>query len=409
MARTGTEDLPNGPETPASGPVFVGAQIYRGSSYGSAHPLAIPRVPTVNDLCRKLGWLTHDNYRSSPRAKPAALTAFHTPTYIAALVQAESEQSVSALVRERHGLGTLANPVYPEMFRRPATSVGGVMLGAAIIANGGTAYVPGGGTHHGMPDRANGFCYLNDPVMGILSLKQQGLRRVVYVDIDAHHCDGVEAAFSGQEGVRLISIHEENRWPFTGALTDTAGGTAFNLPVPRDLNDTEFRLALEQFVLPAVAEFHPDAIVLQCGCDAVLEDPLSRLALSNNCHWEAVSALNELSDRFLVLGGGGYNPWSVARCWAGVWATLNGLEIPDRLPDDSQSILAALRWKRKSGHAPPDHWITTLRDSPRQGPVRDEIRSRVQALRRRLFSDRRSTGGGGDWSSGERSVLMGPR
>ncbi|MEO9778202.1 MAG: acetoin utilization protein AcuC [Sedimentitalea sp.] len=371
----------------AKEPIYIGARIYRASSYGGSHPLAIARVPTVTDLCKAMGWLPQQQYRNSPRAKPSALQAFHTGEYVAALQAAEDNQQVSDDTRTRHGLGTLSNPVHPHMFRRPATSVGGVLFGAALIANGGVAYVPGGGTHHGMPDRANGFCYFNDPVLAILSLRRQGLERIAYVDIDAHHCDGVEAAFHGAEDVRLISVHEENRWPFTGALTDTAGGTAYNLPVPRDLNDTEYDLILDRVVLPTVVKFRPDAVVLQCGADALLEDPLARLALSNASHWKTVAALGALCDRFLVLGGGGYNPWSVARCWAGVWATLAGHDIPDVLPEQARAVLSPLKWNRKAGFQPPAQWIETLRDPSRHGPVRDDVRSRVRYLTDRLSAE----------------------
>lgn len=331
-----------------------------------------------------MGWLPGTAYRSSPRAKPVALTAFHTPDYIAALQRAEREQAVTDTVRRRHGIGTLSNPVYPQMFSRPATSVGGVLLATGLIANGGIVHVPGGGTHHGMPDRANGFCYVNDPVLAILSLQRMGIGRIAYVDIDAHHCDGVEHALSGTDGVRLISVHEEKRWPFTGKLDDTGGGTAFNLPVPQGLNDTEFDLILDRFILPAVADFKPDAIILQCGADAVLEDPLSRLALSNGSHWKTVAALRPLAPRYLVLGGGGYNPWTVARLWTGVWATLCNHDIPERLPMPARSVLAALTWGRSQGRQVPDHLISTLKDPLRPGPVRGVIRDRVAHLRRRL-------------------------
>jgi len=99
-------------------PVFIGSEIYRGSSYGVQHPLAIPRVPTVIDLCRAMGWLPRAQYRTSPRAKPLALQAFHTPAYIAALQRAEAAGAVDPATRDRHQIGTLSNPVFPEMFRR---------------------------------------------------------------------------------------------------------------------------------------------------------------------------------------------------------------------------------------------------------------------------------------------------
>ncbi|MEX0286186.1 MAG: acetoin utilization protein AcuC [Paracoccaceae bacterium] len=367
-----------------SQPLFIGSEIYRGSTYGRIHPLAIPRVPTVIDLCRAMGWLRVDNYRTSPRAKPVALRAFHTDRYVRALQQVEETQTVSAETRERHGLGTLSNPVFPEMFRRPATAAGGSLLGAEIVAQGGVVYNPGGGTHHGLPDRANGFCYFNDPVLAIKALQQKGLQRIAYVDIDAHHCDGVEVAFGDMPEVLLLSTHEENRWPFTGNLEDRGQGNLFNLPLPRGVNDTEFDLILNEALLPAVAAHRPDAIVLQCGADAVAEDPLSRLSLSNNCHWRTVRTLADLCPRLLVLGGGGYNPWSVARLWSGVWAMLNDEDIPDRLPPEGEAILRALTWKRSAGRKPPDHWFTTLRDTANDGPISDVVRGRVATLGTRL-------------------------
>ncbi|MCG7518224.1 acetoin utilization protein AcuC [Ruegeria sp. Ofav3-42] len=365
-------------------PVFIGSEIYRHSTYGSKHPLAIPRVSTVIDLCRALGWLTIENYRVSPCAKPSALQRFHTPDYIAALKAAEHAQSVSDEVRVKHALGTLSNPVFPEMYRRPATAAGGSMLGAELIRDGGIVFNPAGGTHHGLPDRANGFCYLNDPVLAILALLQMGLDRVVYIDIDAHHCDGVEVAFHGSDKVRMISVHETRRWPFSGTLMDDAGGAALNLPVPRNLNDDEFSAILDQLILPATEAFQPQAIVLQCGADAVAEDPLSRLALSNNSHWQTVAALKYLAPRILVLGGGGYNPWSVGRLWSGVWATLNGFDIPDALDAEAREILEALTWSRAAGRQPSPHLVQTLRDAPNHGPIRPELKEDLRQLTARI-------------------------
>ena len=363
-------------------PRFIGSEIYRGSSYGERHPLSIPRVPTVIDLCRAMGWLPASQYINSPRARPQTLTTWHTPAYIAALQRAEAEGHVSPETRARHHLGTLSNPVFPEMFRRPATAAGGSLLATDLIAKGGVVYNPGGGTHHGMADHAGGFCYLNDPVLALKALLAQGLARIAYVDIDAHHCDGVAAAFHGEDRVLMISTHEVRRWPFTGALDDRAGSHAINLPLPRGTNDSGFAMTLHEVILPALQAMRPEAIVLQCGADAVAEDPLSRLALSNTAHWQAVSLLRPLSTRLLVLGGGGYNPWTVGRLWSGVWATLNGYEIPDRLSERARAVLAALTWTRRP-LMPADALIDTLRDAPREGGVPDELRTAIHTLRAR--------------------------
>ena len=375
---------------PLSHPVMLGHDIYRGSSYGAWHPLRIPRVSTVMDLARAMGWLPRERFLRSPRVKPAALEVWHSPAYIAALQRAEAEGTAREGDAERFGLGTVANPVFPEVWRRPATSAGGSFLAGELLARGGTVYHPGGGTHHAMPERANGFCYLNDPVLAMLALRRSGAWRIAYVDIDAHHPDGVEHGFAGDPEMLMISVHEEGRWPRTGALEDTAGGSAVNLPVPQGLNDTEMAYLREAAILPLVAGFAPDAVVLQCGADAVEEDPLSRLMLSNNAHWAIVAALRGLAPRFLVLGGGGYNPWSVGRLWTGVWATLAGHEIPDRLPAEAEAVLRGLEWRgHRRGRQPPEHWFTTMRDAPREGPVRAEIRERVAAA----LAQRRHVGG----------------
>lgn len=373
------------PGSTARKPVFIGSEVYRGSSYGAWHPLRVPRVPQVIDLCRALGFFDNFDYLNSPRARPDGLKLWHTPEYIAALQKAEQEQSVSDEVRVRHNLGTTANPVFPDMFRRPATGAGGVFLAAGLLANGGVVHCPGGGTHHGMPDRASGFCYFNDPVLGILALQRQGVSRIAYVDIDAHHGDGVEYAFSDSPEVLVISVHEENRWPRTGLLTDRGAGNVFNLPVERGLNDTEMAVILDTLILPQITRFRPDAIVLQCGADAVEEDPMSRLALSNNAHLSVVRALGPLAPRYLVLGGGGYNPWSVGRMWTRVWAELSGQDLPDRLPTAAERVLRDLSWTGlRKGRATPEHWLTTLIDLPRRGPVRPTLRTRLAQLNGRM-------------------------
>ncbi len=369
-------------------PLFLGSEIYRGSSYGGWHPLRIPRVSTAMDLSRAMGWLPREVYLTSPRAKAKALEIWHTPEYLAALQQAETTGVATDEMKARHGLGTHANPIYPEVWRRPATAAGASLLAGELLKDGGTIYHPGGGTHHGMPDRANGFCYLNDPVLAILSLRRNGAQRIAYLDIDAHHMDGVEHAFADDPDTLLISIHEEKRWPFTGALDDAGIGQTYNLPLARNLNDTEMALILDHLILPLIDQMAPDALVLQCGADAVEEDPLSRLTLSNNAHWAIIHALKDAAPRVLVLGGGGYNPWSVGRLWTGVWATLNGHDIPDRLPSNAQDVLRALTWDNHSrGKSPPEHWFTTLRDAPRPGPIRPETQDRVAylAARPRFF------------------------
>ncbi len=364
-------------------PVFIGHEIYRHSSYGGWHPLRIPRVSTVIDLARALDWLPDRQYRTSPRARVAALTEWHAPDYVAAVERAEAAGAVTEEERALYALGTPSNPVYPEMFRRPATAVGGSILAGALLEGGGVVHHPAGGTHHGLPGRANGFCYFNDPVFAVLSLRAHGVRRVAYVDIDAHHPDGVEVAFGADPDVLMLSVHEEGRWPRTGGLEDRGAGQVWNLPVPRGLNDSEMAVIREELIGPVVEAFAPEAIVLQCGSDAVEEDPQSRLSLSNRAHWAIAERLLPMAPRFLALGGGGYNPWSVGRLWTGIWGVLNGQPPPDRLPDAAEAVLRGLSWQHdRRGRNPPEHWFTTLGDVPRDGSVRPEIGARIAELYR---------------------------
>ncbi|MEM1237139.1 MAG: acetoin utilization protein AcuC [Pseudomonadota bacterium] len=342
---------------------FLGSEIYRGSSYGDWHPLSIPRVPTVMDLSRAMGWLPPDRYRTSPRAKPAALEMWHTSDYIDALQRAEAAQALPEAERERYQLGTTMNPFFKEMFRRPATGCGGSLLAAELLADGGVVFHPGGGTHHGMPGYASGFCYLNDVVLAVLGLKRVGAARVAYLDIDAHHPDGVAYAFRDDPSVLVLSVHEENRWPRTGAAEDRGPGTHINLPVVPGFTDAGLARFREEVAIPAVRQFRPDAIVLQCGSDAVAGDPQSRLSLTNNAHVAWVRAFMQMAPRVLITGGGGYNPWTVGRLWTALWGVASGQEMPEILPEPAQAVLKGLSWKRAGKLRDPDPtWVTTLLD-----------------------------------------------
>ncbi|MFY8106543.1 MAG: acetoin utilization protein AcuC [Elstera sp.] len=362
-------------------PILIAGEIYRDSSYGRRHPLAIARVSSTVDLIRALGWLDPSRYIDAPQATPEQLARFHAPDYIAALAETEAAQAAPLEVREKYNIGRAGNPIFPEMFRRPATAAGAGLLAADLIAQGARCiHSPAGGTHHGRPAQASGFCYVNDPALTLLRLLDQGFARVLYLDFDAHHGDGVEAAFIGDPRVLCVSIHEEKRWPFSGALTDRAEGSAFNLPVPADFNDSELGFITETLVLPLGRAFAPEVVVIQAGADGLAEDPLSRLTLSNGALWQAVRAGQGLAPQAIILGGGGYNPWSVTRAWAGLWGCLNGFDLPGRLPAAGEAVLRGLVWDHRLGRTPPEDWFTTLKDRPRPGPIRPEISQGVDWL-----------------------------
>ncbi len=366
-------------------PLFIGNEIYRHSTLGGKHPLSIPRVSTVMDLVAALGWLQPGQYRESRPATPEQLLRFHREDYVAAVQAAERTLAISPEDSERYNLGRGGNPVYATMFRRPATGVGGSLMAAAhLLQQGGIVYSPGGGTHHGRPAQASGFCYFNDPVLAILAMLDGGLSRVAYVDLDVHHGDGVVEAFADDPRVLVVSIHEAGRWPHSGRMEEEGAGNLFNYPVPPGMCDDEMDALIAEAVGPLVESFRPEALVMQCGADALADDPLAKQMLSNAALWRAVADLRDLAPRLLVLGGGGYNPWSVARCWTGIWAELNGLEKPDRLPPDAESLLRSLSWSRSVGRNPPEHWLTDLADAPRNGPVREEVRALLRRTRERM-------------------------
>ena len=157
-------------------PILIAHEIYRSSSYGGRHPLSIPRVSAALDLIRAMGWLEPGQYLESPIATAEELCRFHDADYVAALIEAERTQRASPEVRRTYNLGINGNPIFPAMFRRPATACGGTLKGAdLLLERGGIVHHLAGGTHHGRKDRASGFCFLNDAALGILRLLDGGL------------------------------------------------------------------------------------------------------------------------------------------------------------------------------------------------------------------------------------------
>jgi acetoin utilization protein AcuC len=363
----------NAPAEATSQALFVGSEVYRAKAFGKHHPLSIIRVSGVVDICEMLGWFDPEQFRDSPQADEEQLRQFHHADYIEAIRQADRKGSVDKDIRERYRIGTMENPLFPGLFRRASTAVGGSILAAELAMDGNTVFHPSGGTHHGRPERASGFCYFNDPVFAVLTFLNRGLERILYVDLDAHHGDGVQDAFADDPRVMTVSIHEEKRWPHSGLVDDRAGGTARNLPVPKGFNDSELEFLMENAVLPIGRSFDPQALVVTCGADGLEGDPLSKLAMSNTGLWHAVESLLDLTGRSVILGGGGYNPWTVIRCWGGLWGCLSGRQIPSELPDDAREFLRDLECDLIDEDEVPDSWLTQLADEPNFGPVRPEV------------------------------------
>ena len=358
-------------------PVFVGSDIYRKPAFGLNHPLNIVRHSAVVDLLKMLGWLGDDHYRESEAASVRHLFEFHDRAYVRALQYANSTGSVEPAARQRYQIGTFENPLFPGLFERATMTVGGSILAATLAAEGRVAFHPSGGTHHGRPDRAAGFCYLNDPVFAILKLLDLGMERVLYIDLDAHHGDGVEDAFYEEPRVTTLSIHENNRWPFSGTHSHPHAG-AYNFSVPAKFNDSEFEFLLQHAILPMAENKDVDALVVCCGADCLAGDPLSHMELSNVALWDAVTQLIALGKATVVLGGGGYNPWTVTRYWAGLWGRILGKSMPERLSKEASDFMKGMECDLIDEEDIEEQWLTTIADTPYPGPIRDEIRSLIK-------------------------------
>ena len=357
---------------------LIGSEIYRNSQFGGKHPLSIPRVSAVLDLIRAIGICDKEEYKTGPCAKPKLLQRFHTPEYISILKKTEISQKISQIDAKTYNIGSLSNPVFPEMFKRPATSVGSSLLAADLVADGGRAYSLGGGLHHGMAGYANGFCFLNDLAFAINRLRELGIQRVAYIDLDAHHCDGVTAAFPEDENLFIVSAHEDKRWPFTGGVDENLVDRFLNIPLPSRCNDTEYLFIFEKLVFPLLERFQPEALIIQGGADALEDDPMSRLSLSNHVLWKILTMLLGQSQRVILTGGGGYNPWTVSRLWTGFWALMSGRPIPENLPSEAISLLKSLSWQRQT--MPKERLLNSIFDIPKEGQLSNQVFDLVKKI-----------------------------
>jgi len=197
----------------------------------------------------------------------------------------------------------------------------------------------------------------------------------MYVDLDAHHGDGVQNAFIDEPRVLTVSIHEDDRWPYSGSAEDRGHGGARNLPVPGDFNDSELEYLVQNAVLPLASDFSPEALVVCCGADCLAGDPLSGMMLSNTALWDTVDQLIGLGVPTVILGGGGYNPWTVARYWAGLWGRLNDFDIRARMPDQAIAYLQRMECDLVDEEDVEEAWLTTMADSPNSGPIREAVKA----------------------------------
>lgn len=375
--------------------VYIDGAPYRRRAYGANHPLAIPRVSLTTALLHAYGALLPAETLSARKAADVELEWFHTAEYVAAFKRAETVGRVSQPVRARHQLGTLENPYFEQFFTIPATATGASIQAAEQVLAGKVAFNPAGGMHHARPDQAQGFCFFNDVVLAIQRLRREQWR-VLYVDLDAHHGDGVEAAFVNDENVFTLSLHMDTAYayPFSGGqLSDTARGcSSMNIPLPKQVHDAEYLVLFDTVWSSLLERFRPDVIVMQTGTDAIFADPLGKLQLTTQGFLAVVarivaSAPQHLdgTPRLLVTGGGGYHPLVLARAWAGVWAIVSGRELPDDIPPAGTELLRAVGWDMDEEADYFERLFASRTDVQELQPVRDEILCLAQALSRHPY------------------------
>lgn len=341
--------------------LFLYSDIFRNSVYGDNHPLNIARVWPCFDICRYEGWVTQEEIMTVSPATPQMLSAYHDEAYIAALYRAEKDQFLPEDLRQKYNIGQSGNPIFKEVYRRPATAAHASLIGARKLVTGQAdiVYNPSGGTHHGRKAEAFGFCFVNDPALAIDEIRTHSQGKICYLDIDAHHCDGVQDWHRDTQNLRLFSIHQDNLWPRTGACHD---GHAHNFLLAEGAGDAAF-LGMLTDIIAEIRRQNPAYVILQAGSDGHRDDPQSKLYLSLSGYWQAVRQVLSLQVPTMILGGGGYNPYITAKAWAGNWALIKGIEPHHHvLSEPSLNVLKGLSWHHRLGRNPPAHWFSSMGD-----------------------------------------------
>lgn len=378
------------------------ALIYSGSyqdyNFSPWHPMKPVRLLLAAELIKAYGL---PNEPGSGIIEPRVATSeelmlVHDQAYIEK-VKELSRPGAENAVSAGWGLGTGDNPIFPHMHEASATIAGASLLGAEKIMAGELdhGFNVAGGLHHAQRARAAGFCIYNDVAIAIAWLRKNHGLRVVYIDVDAHHGDGVQNAFYSDPEVMTISFHESGRslFPGTGFTGEVgegdARGTSVNLPLAPYTADNVFLEAFDELVPPLVRAFKPDVIVTQNGCDGHQEDPLTHLSLTLEGYRSIWARMHSLAHevaggRWLASGGGGYQAFSVVpRAWTLLMAEIAGSDLPEDLPQSWRELC-----RQHSGTEAP-RTLTgedlAVANSAMNEAARDVARRGVEEIRTKVF------------------------
>ena len=338
---------------------FIYTDAYLDYDYGPTHPLQIIRLKLTYDLIKAYGLLDLPSVQFIPtiKAEEKDLVSFHSKEYLNLLKEANEEYLMGDAYL--YGLGPGDNPIFPGLFNWSLLVTGATLQAVDFVADGRgkIAFNIAGGLHHAMSARASGFCYINDPVIGIMRLLNRG-KRVAYIDIDAHHGDGVQKAFYGINQVLTISLHETGYTLFPGAgfeneIGEGEGeGYSVNLPFPPYTDDEVYLWVFEEVVPELVHAFQPDVVVTQLGVDTFYNDPLTNLHFSILGYERVLKRIKGLAPRWVALGGGGYNIFNVVQAWTLAWAVMNGIELNEKLPESffKEAVKMGIEERELRGH-----------------------------------------------------------
>jgi len=346
--------------------------------FGPDHPFKPERAQKALELCRRYGVLDlqHMDLKSPPSLEHDKLLLAHSEDYLEALQRVGQGEIFEEMLS--FGIGTEDNPPLRGIYDWSRKCAGATLDGMIELLDKDTDIIfnPLGGFHHGLRSQAEGFCYINDVVIAIKEALHYNLR-ITYIDIDAHHGNGVQKAFYNEERVQFISIHESGKYlyPYSGFVEESGDGNGegftINIPLPPKTDDEIYLEVFHRIVLPLIKGFRPDILVAQLGADSLVSDPLTDLMLTNNSYTEIVRELKGLCAKILATGGGGYDIYRTARCWTLAWAILNDVEPRDEF--------AGLVGGMMFG---PEMEVGSLHDRPYTitGPEKDKIRQEVDKM-----------------------------
>ncbi|MHA1777416.1 MAG: acetoin utilization protein AcuC [Promethearchaeota archaeon] len=347
---------------------FVYTEDYNAYNFGEGHPLTPLRIEVTYELMKAYNLLEHPNlHKISPKpATEEQVLRIHTQDYLNKLKELNSLTRPSYKAFPEFGLGPGDNPIFPGMYDAALSVCGASIAGADYILkeNHNRAFNITGGLHHAMPGMASGFCILNDVAVAIQYLLDNSppKTKIMYLDIDCHHGDGVQWIFYENPQVLTLSFHQDGHtiFPGTGHLNENGKGNgkyyALNVPFLPGTFDRPYIETFERIVSGVMKAYRPDYLVMQCGMDTHFMDPLTNAGLSTEGQEKIFKIVNSLvpdysGDKLLALGGGGYNIGVVARSWTMILANLLGVQIDDPLPTDWLKFLES-KWDDSPTHLP---------------------------------------------------------